>query len=52
MGDLGGKLSGGQKQKIMIARSLINNPGLIILDESTNALDFGSEKNFLTLLIK
>ena len=52
VGNLGGKLSGGQKQKIMIARSLIDNPGLIILDESTNALDFDSEKNFLKIIDK
>ena len=36
----------------MIARALIDNPSLIILDESTNALDFESEKNFLEIINK
>ena len=52
VGNLGTKLSGGQKQKIMIARALIDDPGLIIFDESTNALDFESEKNFLEIINK
>ena len=39
VGDRGLNLSGGQRQRIGILRSIINSPEIIILDESTNALD-------------
>ena len=48
--DGGAGLSGGQKQRIGIARALAGNPGLVILDDSTSALDWGTEKRLLNNL--
>ena len=48
MGDKGIKFSGGQCQRIGIARALYLQPQLLILDEATNALDNTTEKNILS----
>lgn len=45
-----GHLSGGQKQRVLIARSLINDPGLLILDEPTSGVDAGTQEQFYLLL--
>lgn len=44
------KLSGGEKQKITIVRSLVNNPNIILADEPTSSLDAKSEKVVMNIM--
>src|SRR5690606_37839640 len=43
-GDCGLKLSGGQRQRMCSARAILKNPAMMLLDESTSALDTESER--------
>ena len=50
IGDNGVKMSGGQRQRLSIARALYRNPSVLILDEATNALDSLTERSILDSL--
>ena len=44
VGERGLKLSGGEKQRVAIARTILKNPPILLLDEATQALDTGTER--------
>ncbi|WP_341768770.1 ATP-binding cassette domain-containing protein, partial [Escherichia coli] len=47
----GENFSGGQKQAIALARAIISNPDVLLLDEPTSGMDMGSERQILQALI-
>ncbi|MBR8827892.1 MAG: peptidase domain-containing ABC transporter [Gomphosphaeria aponina SAG 52.96 = DSM 107014] len=51
LGEFGANISGGQKQRLAIARGIISEPPILILDESTSALDPVSESKVLDNLL-
>lgn len=52
IGQKGVNLSGGQKQRLSIARALVRKPSILLLDDSTSALDVKTEKKLLAAISK
>ena len=51
VGERGLKVSGGEKQRIAIARVLLKNPAILLFDEATSALDSESERSILKAMV-
>jgi ATP-binding cassette subfamily C protein len=50
MGELNGRISGGERQRIGIARAMLSNPDMLVMDEPTSSLDVLNEKGLLETL--
>ena len=52
VGERGLKLSGGEKQRVAIARTVLKDPSVLVLDEATSALDIRTERDIQSALVE
>ena len=50
VGDQGKKISGGQQQRIGLARALYHRPEILVMDEATNSIDHESSKEIIHMI--